>query len=424
VTSCPLRLTGADPPPIFGGMPPASPAVPRLPARDVVVVGGGVVGLAHAVAARGRGCSVAVVERDERAVGASVRNFGHICTTAQDGDVLGVSRACRERWLALAPEVGFWLAESGTVVVARAPDEMAVLEEFAAVRHGEVALLDRAGVSERANVHGEDVLGGALLPLDLRVDAREAVPALARWLGSADGVDIHWRTNVVGVEPGLVRTSRGDIPAGQVVVAVGHDLDRLMPDVAARAGVERCLLQMLAVAPPAERVLPAAVLTGTSLLRYDGLASCPSAADVRARLAADQPELVEHAVNLMVTQRPNGDVIVGDTHAYATTHPPFRDETVADLLLDHARQLLGVGPLTVRQRWSGVYASAAQPFLVDTPAPGVTAVAVTSGIGMTTAFGLAEQVVDDLDRTPRPPRARRPDGGGTGAVRRGPSPAA
>jgi hypothetical protein len=36
----------------------------------------------------------------------------------------------------------------------------------------------------------------------------------------------------------------------------------------------------------------------------------------------------------------------------------------------------------------------------------VTAVAVTSGIGMTTAFGLAERVVEDLDGTPRPRSAR------------------
>ena len=412
MTSCRLGLTEADPPPIFGVVSPASPrspassAVPSLPARDVVVVGGGVVGLAHAIAALDRGCTVAVVERDERAVGASVRNFGHVCTTAQDGDVLAVARTSRQRWLALAPEAGFWLAESGTVVVARATDEMAVLEEFASARDGDVVLLDRAGVADRANVHGDDVVGGALLPLDLRVDARAALPALARWLAAAGPVDIHWGTNVVGVEPGLVRTTRGDIPAGHVVVAVGHDLDRLMPDVAARAGVERCLLQMLAVGPPAERVFPAAVLTGTSLLRYEGLASCPSAADVRARLAADQPELLEHAVNLMVTQRPNGDVIVGDTHAYATTHAPFRDEPIADLLLDEARRLLGAGALTVRQRWTGVYASAAQPFLVDSPEPGVTAVAVTSGIGMTTAFGLAQRVVDGLDGTPRPRSAR------------------
>jgi hypothetical protein len=176
---------------------------------------------------------------------------------------------------------------------------------------------------------------------------------------------------------------------------------------------------MLAVGPPGERTFPAAVLTGTSLLRYGGLASCPSTADVRARLAADQPELLERAVNLMFTQRPNGDVIVGDTHAYATTHAPFRDESIAAMLLDQAQRLLGARALRVRQRWTGVYASAPQSFLVDSPEPGVTAVAVTSGIGMTTAFGLAQRVVAALDATPSPRagRAGRREGGGTGPVR-------
>jgi len=44
-----------------------------------------------------------------------------------------------------------------------------------------------------------------------------------------------------------------------------------------------------------------------------------------------------------------------------------------------------------------VYASAdASGFLRAKVAPGVTAVAVTSGIGMTTAFGLAPDVLDSL----------------------------
>jgi glycine/D-amino acid oxidase-like deaminating enzyme len=56
-----------------------------LPA-DLVVVGAGVVGLAHAIEARARGLSVVVVERDARAVGASVRNFGHVGTTLHGGE--------------------------------------------------------------------------------------------------------------------------------------------------------------------------------------------------------------------------------------------------------------------------------------------------------------------------------------------------
>ncbi|WP_154403468.1 FAD-dependent oxidoreductase, partial [Bordetella pertussis] len=43
---------------------------------DVVVVGAGMLGIAHAWAAARRGLSVAVVERSQRAHGATIRNFG------------------------------------------------------------------------------------------------------------------------------------------------------------------------------------------------------------------------------------------------------------------------------------------------------------------------------------------------------------
>src|SRR4051812_27116208 len=101
-----------------------------LGTADLVVVGAGIVGLAHAVDAAARGLSVAVVERDERATGASVRNFGHGCVTAQDGEALAYALAARELWLRLGREAGFWAEATGTLVVARAEDELTVLEEF------------------------------------------------------------------------------------------------------------------------------------------------------------------------------------------------------------------------------------------------------------------------------------------------------
>ena len=45
---------------------------------DLAVVGGGVIGLAHAFTAAKAGKRVAVIERDARANGASLRNFGFI----------------------------------------------------------------------------------------------------------------------------------------------------------------------------------------------------------------------------------------------------------------------------------------------------------------------------------------------------------
>ena len=81
---------------------------------DVVVVGAGIVGLAHAYHARRRGLSVAVVEHNDQVAGASVRNFGHACMTAQSGQALDYARAGRRHWLDLAGKAGFWAAPTGT----------------------------------------------------------------------------------------------------------------------------------------------------------------------------------------------------------------------------------------------------------------------------------------------------------------------
>ena len=374
-------------------------------AADLVVVGAGIVGLAHAVEGLARGLKVLVIERDERAVGASIRNFGHICATAQSGQALAYALTAREHWLTLAAKAGFGLRETGTVVVARTEAEMAVLEEFAGIRGTEQArLLDADATGELFPPATAEVLGGAHLPLDLRVDPREALPAIAAWLGS-EGVRFSWATHVGAIDPtagGIdVRTSRGTIRSARVVHAAGHDIDRLFPQVAEEAAVRRCRLQMLEVAPPGGVEIGPAVLTGLSMLRYGGFAETTAAADVRTQLEATAPELLDVVMNLMLTQRPGtngrpGSIVLGDTHHYDRTHLPFDDEHVAELVLREGARLLGA-PLTVRRRWRGVYADSPRTdFLDNEPFPGLRVVSVTSGIGMTTALGLAPTVLDQL----------------------------
>ncbi|WP_238429878.1 TIGR03364 family FAD-dependent oxidoreductase [Frankia nepalensis] len=373
---------------------------------DLVVVGAGIVGLAHAAEGVRRGLRVAVVERDEFARGASVRNFGHGCVSGQAGAAFGYAKAARERWLELGRLAGFWAEPTGTVVAARSEEELAVLAEFAAAGAAPAELLDADGVRARVPLRAKTLLGGAWLPWDIRVDPREAVGALARWLASV-GVTFHWRTAVTGLEPGVLRTSRGDLAAPAIVLATGHDLDWLFPELAERAGVRRCALQMLRVATPGpaarapgdgERFGPG-VLTGLSLLRYAGFAGCPSLPALRARFERERPDLLAVDMNLMFTQLPDGDLIIGDTHETAVTHLPFQAETVDDLVLAETADLLGVpaADLVVRERWRGYYASApGREFLVAAPLPGARVVTVTTGIGMTTSHGLAAEVLADL----------------------------
>jgi FAD dependent oxidoreductase TIGR03364 len=359
---------------------------------DLVIVGAGIVGLAHAFEAVAHGLSVTVIERDRQPVGASVRNFGHCCIGAQQGDLREIAQLSRAGWLRAAAAAGFWAKEAGALVVARSATEAAVLAELQAERGAEVVQLRSAAQTAEALGRGAtgDVTGGAFLPEDLRVNPREAAPALARWLETQPGVRLLRGTAVTGVEPGTVHTSRGPVHGSQILVCVGHDLDHLFPEPAEQHEIQRCRLNMARVTAPAGFRTDSAVLTATSMLRYDAFTAQPSAARLREEVLGHSPELLEIGANVMFTRLPDGTVLVGDSHHYDATTPPFLDERVTELLLAAVAGVLGVERLQVLERWQGVYANSRRgPLLVRDLAPGVRAISVTSGVGMTLSFGLA-----------------------------------
>ena len=366
---------------------------------DVIVVGAGIAGLGHAIAALERGLSVTVIERDSRAVGASVRNFGHACVTAQSGDLLELALLARATWLRYAALAGFPAAEAGGVALARSAAELAVLEELAAQRGDQVRMLSAADAHARLGGDADPaILGAALLREDLVLDPRSAVAALAAWVETRPGCRILWRTSFLGAEGGVVRTSRGELCAERIIVCVGHDLDLLYPDLADAHEVRRCALQMALVDAPGGRRIRQAVLTGTSLLRYPAFAETAAAVALRAEMTELRPDLLAIGANLMFTQRPDGSLIVGDSHAYDLAHPPFLEESISSTLLAEAARVLNTPQLRVLERWQGVYASSErQPYLVAAPTPGVTVCTISSGVGMTIALGLAQRTLDGIE---------------------------
>ncbi|MGR0158558.1 TIGR03364 family FAD-dependent oxidoreductase [Paenarthrobacter nitroguajacolicus] len=414
-----IPLTGAA---IVGGVnnpstsPQAANSSPRQP-TDVVIIGAGIVGLAHAAHAVANGLTVTIIERDHHAVGASVRNFGHCCITAQSGELYELAQTSRKYWLEFAERAGFWASEAGAVVLARTEAEMNVLRELAEVREpGQVELLSPArtrarlgaAVSTPGETHDDDshqggwpgLVGGAFLRDDLRVDPRTTVAKLAEWLSEQPGVELHWNTAALGFsrnpEGVTVLTSRGELTARQVFVCVGHDVDYLFPDLAREHRIKRCALQMSLAAKPSGVEFAPAVLTATSMLRYPAFTDMPTAAALHSEVLENQPKLLEIGANVMFTQRPDGTIILGDSHHYHHTADPFLDETVTATLNTEIAGRIGE-PLEIIQRWQGIYASSdVTPILVREVQPGVTVVSVTSGVGMTLSFGLAHRNVSHL----------------------------
>lgn len=366
---------------------------------DVVVVGAGIVGLGAAYAAARRGLRVIVVDRTASPVGATVRNFGHICIGAQTGLAREFADASRDIWLRLATDAGFWLRESGTLVAARDTTELAVLERAArdGDRDGDIELLTAEELRSHAPVR-VGVAGGARLRTDLQTNPREAAGAIVRHL-VALGVEFRFRTAVTAVSSIRVETTRGAIDCGRVVVAVNHDVDQLLPEIAERVGVVRCALDMMRVSAMTPRPLAAPLLTAWSLLRYGRFAAFPETVALRERLYAERPELAGLDLNQMYTQLPDGSLILGDSHVRGIQPGPFQPEPAFDAFIAEAAALLELDDVRVIERWQGVYASGPEEFLIEQPEPGLHVIAATTGIGMTTGLGLAERMIADSATT-------------------------
>ena len=369
---------------------------------DLAIVGAGIIGLGHALAAARRGLKIVVIDRDVQANGASIRNFGFITVTGQQaGDMWRRARRSRDIWDEIVGPAGIPVIHRGTTILARSDEALAVAEEFVAGEMGEgCALLPPAALDDKQPVaRREGVKGFLWSPHELRVEPRTAVPALAKWLETAHGVSFLRGAAVHAVAPPSIETSRGTVRARRAIVCPGPDLVTLFPETIAKYRPTLCKLHMLRLAPQGPGwTLGASVMMDLSRGRYLGFDGCPSGAALRARIAETEPETLANGIHLIVVQSADGSLVVGDSHHYAPTPDPFAPDAVDQLILRHAKETLALADDRIFERWTGVYPSSEVdiPAFFDAPLPDVRVAMVTCGAGMSTGLALAEEVIGDL----------------------------
>ncbi|MBD5786848.1 glycine oxidase ThiO [Cellulosimicrobium terreum] len=235
-------------------MPPTRPARPVLVpdgARDVVVVGGGIVGLAVAFRAARAGMTVTVLDPSP-GDGATHAAAGMLApvTEADFGEdaALRLHLAAARAWPGFAADLeaatgrDVGLRTAGTLTVAYDTDDLALLRRVLALHaaHGldsaELALAD----ARRREPHlGQRVAGAAWAPHDHAVDPRATHAALLAALAAEAGTVVVHRaaTGVVRDVSGRVTGVPDDAGhvhrAGAVVVAAAWETGRLLADVPA-----------------------------------------------------------------------------------------------------------------------------------------------------------------------------------------------
>lgn len=369
---------------------------------DILIIGAGIVGLAHALAFAKRGFKVVVFERNTQAVGASIRNFGMVWPIGQPQGVLH-DRALKSReiWLETASKAGFSAEQAGSLHLARRPDELAVLEEFVAShsKTDQVRLLTPGEAAEKSSaVIAEGLLGALWSATEVIVDPREAIAKLPGYLWQAYGVEFKFGTVVTEIADGIAVASAEQWRGDRIIVCSGADFETLYPEIYRDSGITKVKLQMMrTVAQPHHWRLGAALCGGLTLTHYTSFAHCPSLAALRDRIATETPHFPQWGIHVMVSQNALGELIIGDSHEYGLTPDPFDRADLNQYILDYLKGFAKVPSFEIAASWHGLYAKLpGQTDFIVHPEEKVTIVNALSGAGMTFSFGLAEEQVSAL----------------------------
>ena len=373
----------------------------------MVIVGAGIIGTMHAVAARRQGWEVVHLDRDREPRSASVRNFGLVWVSGRAvGDELTVALRARVLWQEIATDVaGVGFRPDGSMTIAQRPDEVAVLEQVMARPDAADRAVRLLGPDEVRAVNPAlrgEMLAGLHCALDAVVEPRAALPALRAWLAAGAeeagapgplGYVFHGGRTVQEIGPGGVVDDAGGRHRGDVVVVCpGAERQGPIAGLLDGAAVRPVQLQMLQTAPLGER-LTTSVADGDSLRYYPGFA-----VPALARLAPQAPVAAEHHMQLLISQRADGQLTVGDTHAY---DEPFDFATIDGPeahLRTRAESILGRALPPIVRRWTGVYSQCLDLSICHRRQvePGVWVVTGPGGRGMTLSPAIAEETLTQI----------------------------
>ena len=369
---------------------------------SAIVIGAGIVGLATALALAKRGFKVTVFERNERAVGASIRNFGMVWPIGQaTGPLFERAMLSRSIWKQICLEADIWHDEVGSLHIANSEDELAVMTEYVEMNQAyrECLLLTPKQTLAKSDGVNPSALKGALWSgTEMIVEARVAIGKIASYLEEKYAVDFHWNTAISQVESSKVKSGVRIWEADEIFICSGAEFETLYPEIFIRQDITKCKLQMLRInsQPDGWRIGPA--LCGSlSMIHYPGFHATPSLSSLRKRYEEEYAEYLKWGIHVMAAQNHTGEITIGDSHEYGLVHDPFDKDFINQMIIKYLKTFTDFKDNSIVQTWNGIYPKMknGETELILQPAAGITIINGLGGNGMTLSFGLCEQVVGD-----------------------------
>jgi FAD dependent oxidoreductase TIGR03364 len=373
--------------------------------QTAIVVGAGIVGLATARALSLKGYQVTVIERNQKAIGASIRNFGMVWPIGQPDGVL-YNRAIRSKeiWKEIADSINIWYDEVGSLHLAYHDDEWEVLQElynqFSENRRPVKLLNPHEILTEFNGINPSGLRGGLYSSTETIIDPREAIQKVPEYLKEYLGVSFIWNSTVTEISSNQLKVGNQLFEADIIFVCSGSDFETLYPELFAEQPITKCKLQMMRFAPEQKKWrIGTSICGGLSLIHYQSFKAAASLFKLKSRYNSEMGVYLDNGIHVMVSQNQLGELTVGDTHEYANNFEPFDKTNLNELILNYLKSFAITSDWNMIQSWHGIYPkmtnSATELFLH--PAPNVYILNGLGGNGMTLSFGLAEETVNSID---------------------------
>jgi glycine/D-amino acid oxidase-like deaminating enzyme len=350
-----------------------------VPAPDVLIIGGGIVGAACAWECAREGMRVTIVEADVVGVGATAAGMGHLITLDDSEEQFALCRYSMGLWNKLVPELpeDVEYLNCGTLWIAADEEEMSFLpakREFYVSRGVHAEILDSRALAAAEPHLRAGLPGGLLIPEDGVIYS----PCAARFFldrAHALRANLVIGKRVTEIERDAVKLADGSrISAGVIVNAAGAAAAKLTPGVPIRPRKGHLLITDRYPAYVTHQLVELGYLKSAHSTTTDSVA-------------------------FNVQPRATGQLLIGSSRQYGAEDRAVSPAMLGRMLSRVNDFMPSLGKVSAIRTWTGFRAATPDKMPLIGPWPAherLYLAAGHEGLGITTSLGTAKLLVDQL----------------------------
>ncbi|MEQ3498171.1 TIGR03364 family FAD-dependent oxidoreductase [Tenacibaculum sp. SSH1-16] len=377
---------------------------------DLIVVGGGVLGTFHAYHAAKKGLSVAILEKDNKPQGATVRNFGQVVPSGMNQKWQNYGRESLAIYKSIQEQFDVSIRQNGTVYIASNEEEIQLIEELHQINknnsYTSQLLTKEQCLDKYAGLRSDYCKAGLFFPEEVTVEPRVMILRLHEYMKKELNVTIHYNTNVVATNNvtscvSVLTSNSEELLASKVIICNGSDFKTLYPSIYNESDLIVSKLQMMQTKPQKNYQLDGSILTGLTIRRYEAFEECASWNAIKAK---EDPNSFEkkYGVHILFKQATDGSVILGDSHEYATAKNIDDlgfdlNEDIDNFMIQEAKKIIDLPTYEIQHRWAGFYSQCKNKDLFEySVGENIHIITGIGGKGMTGSAGFSKESINKL----------------------------